>query len=153
MLSACAKAVCRVYVRISLPTLVQLPPRPQTAGLCYAFVIGAELADVARLAALKAYIQWENRIGVVHGSRICEGTFPANRGTSIAAAPATPAAAPPPASQVGPPVRGAVLPRPAAGVPFPATVSPSPVCAAEVTGVTGIPLLSKTAAGVVGGVS
>ena len=56
VLSACAKAVYRVYVRISLPTVVQLVPRPQAAGLCCASSIGAELVDMARLAALKAFV-------------------------------------------------------------------------------------------------
>ena len=36
VLSACAKAVCRVYVRISLPTIVQLASRPRTTRLCCA---------------------------------------------------------------------------------------------------------------------
>ena len=35
LLSACAKGVCRVYVRASLPTVVRLAPHPQTAGLSW----------------------------------------------------------------------------------------------------------------------
>ena len=139
MLSACAKAVCRIHVRISLPTIVQLAPRLRTTGLCCASSIWAELADVARLAALKAFVQWARRMGVVSVSRTCEGTLPADRGASVAAAPAASAATPPPASSVEPPVRGAVVPQSAAGVPSPATVSPFHVCAAEVTGAIGTP--------------
>ena len=139
VLSACAKAVCRVYVRISLLTVVQLTPRPQTAGVCCASSIEAELADMARLAALKPFVQWANRMGVVCGSQTREGTLPANRGVSVAATPVASTAAPALASPVGPPVRGAIVPRPAAGVPPLATVSPSHVCVAEVTGATGKP--------------
>ena len=139
VLSACAKGVCRVYVRISLPTIVQLATRPRTTGLCCASSIWAELADVDRLAALKAFVQWAHRMGVVSGSPTREGTLPADRGTSAAAAPAASAATPPPASSGEPPVRGVVVPQAAAGVPSPATVSPSHVCAAEVTDAIGTP--------------
>ena len=52
VLSACPKAACRVYVRISLPTIVQLTSRPRTTGLCCASSIWAKLADVTRFAAL-----------------------------------------------------------------------------------------------------
>ena len=155
VLSACAKAVCRVYVRISLPPIVQLASRPRTAGLCCASSIWAELADVARFAALKTFVQWAHRMGVVSGSRTHAGTLPADRGASAAAAPAASpasAATSPLASSVEPPVRGAVVPQAAAGVPSPATVSPSHVSAAEVTGAIGNPLPSETAAGVVRGV-
>ena len=138
-LSACAKAVCRVYVRIRLPTDVQFAPRPQTAGLCCSSTIGAELADMVQLAALKAFVQWANHMGVVRGNRTREGTLPANRGTSAAAAPVAFAAAPPPVAPVEPPVRATVVLRVAAGVPSPAIVSSSHVCAAEVTGATGSP--------------
>ena len=142
-LSACAKAVCRVYVRITLPTDVQLTPRPQTAGLCCSSSIGAELADMTQFAALKAFVQWANHMGVVRGNRTREGTLPANRGTSAAAAPVASAAAPPPVAPVEPPLRATVVPRAAAGVSSPATVSSSHVCAAEVTGATGSPPLPK----------
>ena len=139
VLSACAKAVCRVYVRISLPTIVQLASRSRTTGLCCASSIWAELADVARFAALKAFVQWAHRMGVVSGSRTREVILPADRGASAAAAPAASVATPPPASSVEPPVRGAVVPQAAAGVPSPATVSPSHVSTAEVTGAIGTP--------------
>ena len=139
VLSTCAKAVCRVYVRISLPTIVQLASRPSTTGLCCASSIWAELADVARFAALKTFIQWADRMEVVSGSRTREGTLPADRGASAAAAPAASAATPPPASSVEPPIRGAVVPQAAAGEPSPATVSLSHVSAAEVTGAIGTP--------------
>ena len=92
---------------------------------------------MARLAALKAFVQWENRTGVIRGSQTRKGTLPADRGASVAAAPAASATTPPPASPVGPPVCGAVVPRPAVGVPSPTTVSPSHVCAAEVAGAAG----------------
>ena len=94
MLSACAKAVCRVYVRISLPTVVRLAPRPPTARIYCASSIGAELVDMDRLDALKAFVQWSNRMGVIRGSRTRDGTLPANRGASAAAVP-TASAAPP----------------------------------------------------------
>ena len=139
VLSACAKAVCRVYVCISLPTIVQLAPRPRTTGLCCASSIWAGLADVARLAALKALVQWAHRMGVVSGSRTREGTLPADRGASAAAAPAACAATPPPASSAEPPVRWAVVPRAAADVPSPAIVGSSHVCAAGVTDAIGTP--------------
>ena len=139
VLSVCAKAVCRVYVRISLSTIVQLATRSRTAGLCCVSSIWAELADVARLAALKAFVQWAHRMGVVSGSRTREGTLPADRGASAAAASAASAATPPPVSSAEPPVRGAVVPQAAAGVHSPATVRPSHVCAAEVTGAIGTP--------------
>ena len=96
VLSACAKAVCRVYVRISLPTIVQLASRPRTTGLCCASSIWAELTDVARFAALEAFVQWAHRKGVVSGSRAHEGTLPADRGASAAAAPAASVATRPP---------------------------------------------------------
>ena len=99
---------------------------------------------MARLAALKAFIQWASRMGVVRGSRTREERLPVNRGASAAATP-------PPVSPVEPPVRGAVEPRPAAGVPSPATVSPSHVCTAEVAAAAGEPPSSETAAGGVGG--
>ena len=138
VLSACAKAVCRVYVRISLPTVVRLMPRPQTAGISWcAPSIGAELAYMARLAACKAFVQWANCRGVVRGSQTRKVTLPADRGASVAAAAAASVATPPPASPVGPPIRGALVPRPAVGVPSPATASPSHVCAAEVAGAAG----------------
>ena len=149
MLSACTKAVYRVYVCISLPTIVQLAPQPRTTGLCCASSIWAELADVARLAALEAFVQWAHRMGVVSESRTREGTLPADRETSAAAAPA---ATPPPTSPVKSTVRWAVVPQAAAGVPSPATLSPSHVCAAGITGAVGTPPPSETAAGVVGGV-
>ena len=152
VLSACAKAVCRVYVRISLPTIVQLAPRPRTTGLCCASSIWAELADVARLAALKAFVQWAHRMGVVSEGRAREGTLPAGRGASAAAAPAASAATLPLASSVEPPVCGAVVSQAAAGVPSPATVNPTHACAAEVTGAIREPPPSETAAGVVEGV-
>ena len=139
VLSACAKAVCRVYVRISLPTIAQLAPRPSTTGLYCASSIWADLADMARLAALKAFVQWAHRMEVVSGSRTREGTLLADRGASAAATPAASVAAPPPVFPVEPPIRGAVVPQAAAGVPSPATVSSSHVCAAEVTGATGNP--------------
>ena len=151
VLSAFAKAVCRVYIRISLPTIVQLAPRPRTTGLCCASSIWVELADVTRLAALKAFVQWAHRMGVVSGSQTREGTLPEDRGASAAAAPAASTATPPPASSVEPPVRGAVVTQDAAGVPSPATVRPSHVSAAEVTDAIRPPPLSETAAGVVGG--
>ena len=152
VLSACAKAVCPVYVRISLPTIVQLAPRPRTTGLCCVSSIWAELADVARLAALKVFVQWAHGMGVVSGSRTRKGTRPADRGASGAATPAASAATQPPASSVEPPVYGAVVPQAAAGVPSPATASPSHVCAAEANGAIGTPPPTETAAGVVGGV-
>ena len=152
VLSACAKTVCRVYVRISLPPIVQLASRPRTPGLCCASSIWAELADVARFAALETFVQWAHRMGVVSGSRIREGTLPADRGTSAAAAPAASAATSPPASSVEPPVRGPIVPQATAGVPFPAIVSLSHVSAAEVTGAIGNSPDSETVAGVVGGV-
>ena len=96
VLSSCAKAVCRVYVRISLPTIVQLAPRPRTTGLCCASSIWAELVDVARLAALKSFVQWAHRMEVVSGSRTRESTLPSDRGSSAAAARAASAATPPP---------------------------------------------------------
>ena len=173
VLSVCAKAVCRVYVRISLPpivqlasrsrtpglccassiwaeladvarfaaleTFVQLASRSRTPGLCCASSIWAELADVARFAALETFVQWAHRMGVVSGSRTREGTLPADRGTSTAAAPAASAATSPPASSVEPPVRGPIVPQAAAGVPSPAAVSPSHVSAAEATGAIGSP--------------
>ena len=139
VLSVCAKAVCRVYVRISLPPIVQLASRSRTPGLCCASSIWAELADVARFAALETFVQWAHRMGVVSVSRTREGTLPADRGTSTAAAPAASAATSPPASSVEPPVRGPIVPQAAAGVPSPATVSPSHVSAAEVTGAIGTP--------------
>ena len=151
VLSACTKAVYRVYVRISLPTIVQLAPRPRTTGLCCASLIWAELADVARLAALEAFVQWVHRMGVVSGSRTREGTLPADREASAASTPVASAATPPPASPVKSPVRGAVVPKAAAGVPSLTTVSPSLVCTAEISGAVGIPPPSETAAGVVGG--
>ena len=83
MFSAYAKTVCQVYVRILLPTVVRLAPRSQAADLSWCmFSIGAQLADKARIAALKAFVQWANRIGVPVGSRTREGTLPANRGAS-----------------------------------------------------------------------
>ena len=91
-------------------------------------------------------------MGVVSGSRTREGTLPADRGDSAAAAPAASTATPPPASSVEPLVRGAVVPEAAADVPSPATVSPSHVYAAEVIGAIGTPLPSEPAADVVGGV-
>ena len=96
VLLACAKSVCRIYVRISLPTVVQLTPRPRTAGFCCASSIGEELTDMARLAALKTFVQWENRMGVGHGSRTRGGTLLTNHGASAAATLAASAAAPPP---------------------------------------------------------
>ena len=99
VLSACAKAVCRVYVRISLPTIMQLASRPRTTGLCCASSIWAELADVARFAALKAFVQWAHCMGVVSGSQTREGTPPADRGASAAAAPVASVATPSPASR------------------------------------------------------
>ena len=99
VLSACAKAVYRVYVRIWLPTVMQLVACQQTAGLCCASSIRVELPDMAGLAALKAFVPWENRIGVVRGSGTPVGTLPANRGASAAAAPAAKAAAPSPAAR------------------------------------------------------
>ena len=141
VLSACVKAVCRVYVRISLPPIVQLASRPRTTGLCCASSIWAELADVARFTALEAFVQRAHRMGVVRGSRTREGTLPADRGTSAAAAPSS--ATSPTVSSVEPPVRGPVVPQAAAGVP-------SHVSAAECTGAIGEPPPSETAAGVVG---
>ena len=89
-------------------------------------------------------------MGVVRGSRTREGTLPADRGTSAAAAPATSSATSPSVSSVELPVRGPVVPQAAAGVPSPATVSPSLVSAAECTGAIGEPPPSETAPGVVG---
>ena len=106
VLSACAKAVCRVYVRISLPTIAQLAPRPSTTGPCCASPIWADLADVARLAALKAFVQWAHRVEAVSRSRTREGTLLADRGASAAATPAASAAAPPRVFAVELPVRG-----------------------------------------------
>ena len=154
VLSACTKAVYRVYVRISLPTIVQLAPRPRTTGLCCAFSIWTELADVARLAALEAFVQWAHRMGVVSGIRTREGTLSADHEASAAAAatPAVSAVPPPPASPVESPVRGAKVLQAAAGVPSPATVSSSHICATEITGAVRTPPPSETAAGVVTGV-
>ena len=53
VLSACAKAVCRIYVPISLPTIVQLASRPRATGLCCAPSIWAELATWPDLPYLK----------------------------------------------------------------------------------------------------
>ena len=153
VLSACANAVYRVYIHISIPPVVRLAPRPQTAGLSWcASSIRAELADMARFTALKAFVQWENRMGVVRGSRTREETLPVNREASAATTPVACAAAPPPASPVGLPIRGAVVPRLATGVPSPppAAESPSHICAAEVAVAAGGNPTSETSAGVVG---
>ena len=42
--------------------------------------------DMAQFAALKAVVQWANRMGVVRESRTRKGTLPVNRGVSAAAA-------------------------------------------------------------------
>ena len=107
---------------------------------------------MARFAALKTFVQWAHRMGVVSGIQTREGTLSADREASVAAATAASVATPPPASSVVPPVRGAVVPQAAASAPSPATVSPSHVSDAEVTGAIRTPPPPETAAGVVGGV-
>ena len=132
VLSACVKAVCRVYVRIPLPPIAQLTSRPVQLASAVSS-IWAELADVARFTALETFVQRAHRMGMVRGSRTREGTLAADRGTSAVAAPAASSAASPPVSSVEPPVRGPVVPQAAAGVPSPATVSPSHVSAVKCT--------------------
>ena len=149
VLSACVKAVCRVYVRIPLPPIAQLTSWPVQLASAVSS-IWAELADVARFTALETFVQRAHRMGMVRGSRTREGTLAADRGTSAAAAPAASSAASPPVSSVKPPVRGPVVPQAAAGVPSPATVSPSHVSAVRCTSAIGELPPSETTAGVVG---